>query len=220
MWAPWPTEVFGNKLIIMIIAIIRGFDPDTCLRLAEAYEKGGIHYVEVTFNQQAPETWKDTARAIRSIKEHFGGTVKVGAGTVLTPEQLAICEDAGGEYMVTPNVNTSLIKKCVADGLMAVPGAMTPTEVVEAFDAGARYVKVFPAGTLGPGYVKAIKAPLSHIPLLAVGGIGPDNIAAFIQAGCCGAGVGGNLTNKEWIREGAWDKITATAAALVANAQI
>lgn len=204
----------------MIIAIIRGFEPDVCLRLAEAYAKGGINMVEVTFNQKAPETWKDTAAAIRSIKDHFAGAVKVGAGTVLTEEQLRICEDAGGEYMVTPNVNTALIRKCASDGLMAMPGAMTPTEAVEAYDAGATYVKLFPAGILGPDYVKAVKAPLSHIPFLAVGGIGPDNIGDFMKAGCVGAGVGGNLTNREWISDGEWDKITATAASLVLNSRI
>lgn len=204
----------------MIVAIIRGFEPEICLRLAEAYEKGGIDRVEVTFNQKAPETWKDTAIAIKSIKDRFGEVMKVGAGTVLTEEQLRICEDAGGEFMVTPNVNPALIRKCVADGLVAMPGALTPTEVVEAFEAGADFVKIFPAGSLGPGYIKAIKAPLSHIPLLAVGGIGPDNIADFIKAGCVGAGVGGNLTNKEWIKAGEWDKITATAAQLVKNSQI
>jgi len=204
----------------MIIAIIRGFEPDICLRLAEAYEKGGINMVEVTFNQKDPRTWKDTAAAIKSIKEHFSGSVKVGAGTVLTEEQLKICEDAGGEYMVTPNVNPSLIRKCVADGLMAMPGALTPTEAVDAWIAGASYVKIFPAGSLGPGYVKAIMAPLSHIPFLAVGGIGPDNVADFIKAGCVGAGVGGNLTNKEWIKAGEWDKITETAALLVKNSKI
>lgn len=204
----------------MIIAIIRGFEPDVCLRLAEAYAKGGINMVEVTFNQKAPETWKDTAAAIRSIKDHFAGAVKVGAGTVLTEEQLRICEDAGGEYMVTPNVNTALIRKCAADGLMAMPGAMTPTEAVEAYDAGATYVKLFPAGILGPDYVKAVKASLSHIPFLAVGGIGPDNIGDFMKAGCVGAGVGGNLTNREWISDGEWDKITATAASLVLNSRI
>lgn len=204
----------------MIIAIIRGFEPDICLRLSEAYVKGGIDMVEVTFNQKDPRSWKDTAAAIRSIKDHFAGSVKVGAGTVLTEEQLLMCEDAGGEYMVTPNVNTSLIRKCVADGLMAMPGAITPTEAVDAFNAGASYVKLFPAGVFGPEYVKALVAPLSHIPFLAVGGIGPHNIADFIKAGCVGAGVGGNLTNKEWISNGEWDKITEAAASLVLNSRI
>ncbi len=201
----------------MIVAIIRGFEPDVCLKLAEAYHKGGIELVEVTFNQKDPDSWKDTASAIKSISNRFAGVMKVGAGTVLTEEQLTICEDAGGEFMVTPNVNTSLIKRCVSDGLMAMPGAMTPSEAVEAFNAGASYVKIFPAGVLGPAYIKALRAPLSHIPFLAVGGIGPDNIADFIKAGCVGAGVGGNLTNKEWIAAGQWDKITEVARSLVEN---
>ena len=198
-----------------IVAIIRGFAPETCLRLAEAYARGGIGLVEVTFSQKAPETWKDTAAAIAAIRERFSGNVRVGAGTVLTEEQLSMCEQAGGEYMITPNVNASLIRECVRRGLVAMPGALTPSEAVDAWEAGASFVKIFPAGSLGVDYVKAIRAPLSHIPFLAVGGIGPDNVADFMKAGCVGAGVGGNLTNKEWIAAGAWDKIEETARLLV-----
>ena len=203
-----------------IVAIIRGFDPDICLRLAEAYAKGGIGLVEVTFNQRAPETWKDTASAIKAIREHFAGAMRVGAGTVLTAEQLTMCEQAGGEYMITPNVNAELIRDCVRRGLVAMPGALTPSEAVTAFDAGADFVKIFPAGSLGSGYVKAVMAPLSHIPFLAVGGISPDNVGDFIKAGCVGAGVGGNLTNKEWIAAGEWDKIASVARMLVENARV
>ena len=198
-----------------IVSIIRGFAPDTCLRLAEAYAKGGIRLVEVTFNQKSPESWKDTAAAICAIKERFAGAVRVGAGTVLTQDQLSMCQDAGGEYMITPNVNVELIRECVRRGLVAMPGALTPSEAVAAHDAGASFVKIFPAGSLGPGYVKALCAPLSHIPFLAVGGVGPDNVADFIKAGCVGAGVGGNLTNTEWIAAGAWDKIEDAARRLV-----
>ncbi|MCR5752713.1 MAG: bifunctional 4-hydroxy-2-oxoglutarate aldolase/2-dehydro-3-deoxy-phosphogluconate aldolase [Kiritimatiellae bacterium] len=198
-----------------IIAIIRGFEPDTCLRLAEAYAAGGIGLVEVTFDQKAPETWKRTVSAISAIRERFAGEVRVGAGTVLTEEQLSMCEQAGGEYMITPNVNPGLIRECVRRGLVAMPGALTPSEAVDAWDAGASFVKVFPAGSLGPGYVKAIRAPLSHIPFLAVGGIGPDNVADFMRVGCVGAGVGGNLTNKEWIAAGEWGKIEDVARQLV-----
>ena len=198
-----------------IVAIIRGFAPETCLRLAEAYAKGGIGLVEVTFSQKVPETWKDTAAAIAAIRERFAGNVRVGAGTVLTEEQLSMCEQAGGEYMITPNVNVSLIRECVRRGLVAMPGALTPSEAVDAWEAGASFVKIFPAGSLGVGYVKAIRAPLSHIPFLAVGGIGPDNIMDFVKAGCVGAGVGGTLTNKEWIAAGEWNKIEETARLLV-----
>ena len=203
-----------------IIAIIRGFAPDVCLKLAEAYAEGGIRLVEVTFNQKAPETWSGTVAAIKAIRERFAGAVRAGAGTVLTEEQLSMCIDAGGEYMITPNVNTALIRSCVDKGLVAMPGALTPSEAVDAWDAGASFVKIFPAGSLGTGYVKAIRAPLSHIPFLAVGGISPDNVADFMRAGCVGAGVGGNLTNKEWIAAGEWDKIAATARELVERSAI
>ena len=201
-----------------IIAIVRGQTPDVCLHLAEAFAKGGIGLVEVTFNQREPETWQQTAEAIQAIRTRFAGAVRVGAGTVLTEEQLKICAEAGGEYMITPNVNAALIRKCVEMGLVAMPGALTPSEAVVAWEAGAQFVKLFPAGTLGAGYVKAVRAPLSHIPFLAVGGISPENVADFMRAGCVGAGVGGNLTNKEWIAEGAWDKITAVAHELMQNA--
>jgi 2-dehydro-3-deoxyphosphogluconate aldolase/(4S)-4-hydroxy-2-oxoglutarate aldolase len=213
-------EIVKSVLSGRIIAIIRGFAPDVCLKLAEAYANGGIRLVEVTFNQKSPETWKDTAEAIRAIKSRFGGDVRVGAGTVLTEEQLSMCADAGGEYMITPNVKQDLIRACVAKGLVAMPGALTPSEAVDAWDAGASFVKIFPAGSLGPGYVKALRAPLSHIPFLAVGGISPDNVADFMRAGCVGAGVGGNLCNKEWIAAGAWDKIAETARQLVEKSQL
>ena len=202
-----------------IIAIVRGFAPDVCLRLAEAYAKGGIRLVEVTFVQKSPDTWKDTAAAIGAIRERFGGAMHVGAGTVLNEEQLDMCRDAGGEYMVTPNVSPALIRSCVEKGLVAMPGALTPSEAVVAWDAGASFVKLFPAGSLGPGYVKALCAPLSHIPFLAVGGISPDNVADFMRAGCVGAGVSGALTNKEWIAAGEWGKIADAARRLVENAQ-
>jgi len=211
----YKTEIEKSVREGRIVAIIRGFAPDTCLRLAEQYGKAGIRLVEVTFNQKSPDTWKDTAAAIRAIRERFAGAVRVGAGTVLTEEQLSMCEQAGGEYMITPNVDVALIRECVKRGLVAMPGALTPSEAVAAHDAGASFVKIFPAGSLGPGYMKAVMAPLSHIPFLAVGGVGPDNVADFIKAGCVGAGVGGNLTNREWIAAGEWDKIAEVARQLV-----
>jgi len=208
-------EIVNAVSSTRVIAIMRGFAPETCLKLAEAYAKGGIVLVEVTFPQNAPERWKETAAAIRAIRERFGGEMRVGAGTVLTEEQLSMCEDAGGEYMITPNVDCALIRECARRGLVAMPGAMTPSEAVDAWNAGASFVKIFPAGTLGPGYVKAIRAPLSHIPLLAVGGVGPENAADFIKAGCVGVGVGGNLTNKEWIAAGEWNRIADAARVLI-----
>jgi 2-dehydro-3-deoxyphosphogluconate aldolase/(4S)-4-hydroxy-2-oxoglutarate aldolase len=202
-----------------IIAIVRGQDPQTCLRLAEAYLAGGLSLIEITFDFRTPEKWAETERAIRAIKARFGRDVCVGAGSVLCAEQLERCRQAGGEYMIAPHVDASLIRSCAEKGLVAIPGAFTPSEAVAAYGAGAHFVKLFPAATLGPGYVKAIRAPLPHIPFLAVGGIDAQNVASFIEAGCVGAGVGGSLTSPAWIADAAWARITDAARRLAENAQ-
>lgn len=203
-----------------IIAIIRGMEPEVCLKLAEAYYAGGIELIEVTFNQAKPEEFQKTTDAIRAIREKFEGKVMVGAGTVLTQEQLRMAAQAGAQYIISPNCDVEIIKKTVELGLVSMPGVMTPSEAVAAYQAGASFVKVFPIGDLGASYLKAMRAPLSHIPFLAVGGVNPDNVAEFMRAGAVGAGVGGNMTNKDWIAAGEYDRITETAAALVRNANL
>lgn len=197
-----------------IVAIIRGLEPEVCLRLAEAYLKGGIRAVEVTYVQTDPALWRKTTAAIRAITDRFAGEMHVGAGTVLTSEQLQMTREAGGEFMVSPNMRPALVRECVSLGMAAVPGVMTPTEAVDAWEAGASFVKVFPAGCLGPAYVKALKAPLAHIPFLAVGGITPDNVAEFMKAGCVGVAVSGALTDRNLIVAGKWDEITGIARTL------
>ena len=123
---------------------------------------------------------------------------------MLTTLQLAIAREAGAQFIVTPNTDRPIIHAIKALGLLAFPGAMTPTEAQRAHAAGADAVKIFPAGTLGPAYLKAIASPLSHIPFLAVGGVNDTNIAEFLRAGAIGAGVGGNLVNREWIEREEW----------------
>ncbi len=194
-----------------VIAIVRGLPTEYMLRLAQAFKEGGIGMMEVTFNQRAPETWKDTAAAISAVKREFGGDMLTGAGTVISLEQLKIAADAGAQYLVTPTTDAEIIRTGKKQGLGMFPGALTPTEILTAYNAGADAVKVFPVGSLGAGYIKAVSAPLSHIPLMGVGGVNEKNAADFIKAGCCGVGVGGNLVNREWIAAGEWDKITALA---------
>lgn len=194
-----------------LIAIVRGLGRGHMLPLADALVEGGITMIEVTFNQAKPETWADTQRAIRSISDEFGVAVVPGAGTVMTIEQAQMARDAGAEYIVAPNVDEAVIRAAKGLGMGAFPGAMTPTECQAAHLAGADAVKLFPAGDLGPGYLKAIRAPLSHIEFLAVGGISEKNAADFLKAGAVGLGVGGSLVNREWIEAGAFDRITALA---------
>lgn len=194
-----------------IIAIVRGLEGEHMLGLAGALYEGGITMMEVTFNQSDPSKWVETTDAIRLISDRYAGKIAVGAGTVMTIEQLHLACDAGARYIIAPDVNVDVIRETKRLGLASFPGAMTPTECVTAYNAGADAVKVFPAGQLGPGYIKAIKAPLSHIPMLAVGGVNEKNAADFIKAGCIGLGVGGMLVNGELVRRGELDKISALA---------
>ena len=194
-----------------IIAIVRGLEPAYLIRLGQALEEGGIGLMEVTYNQSAPETWTDTARAIEAAAKTFGERVLIGSGTVITPEQVRLTYNAGGRYLVTPATQPEIIRMGKALGLGVFPGALTPTEILAAGSAGADAVKVFPAAAVGADYIKAVRAPLSHIPLLAVGGVDEKNAAAFMKAGCVGLGIGGRLVNKEWIESGEWDRITTLA---------
>lgn len=194
-----------------IVAIVRGLAPEHLVRLGHALEEGGVGMMEVTYNQAAPDTWAATASGIEAVAKAFGERLLVGAGTVITPEQVRMTHDAGGRYLVTPTTQPDIIKLGKSLDLGLFPGALSPTEILTAWEAGADAVKVFPAGNLGPGYIKAVRAPLSHIPLMAVGGVNEKNAADFMRAGCVGLGVGGNLVNKQWIADGEWDKITALA---------
>ena len=211
-------EVLKALADTRLVAIIRGMDPEICVKLAEAYVEGGIRLVEVTFDQTGDP--RKTIAAIRAIRERFAGKLHVGAGTVLTEAQLKAVIEAGGEFMVTPSVNPALIRMCVAAGLVAMPGAFTPSEIVTAHEAGADIVKIFPIRALGPQYVKDVLAPLKHISLMAVGGVNPENAADYLRAGCVGVGASGSLVNKEWIAAGEWSKIAAEARRFISNCKI
>lgn len=196
-----------------IIAIIRGIEPEKAVAVAKALFDGGIKMVEVTFNQKCPEKFMDTANAISAIKDAMGDKMCVGAGTVITKEQVDIARNAGAEYIVSPDTDKKVIKYSVKKGLVSLPGAYTPSEIKKAYNAGADFVKIFPCPSAS--YVKAVRAPLSHIKVLAVGGVGKDNADEFIKAGASGIGVGSLLVNSEWVKNGEFDKITETAKILV-----
>lgn len=194
-----------------IIAIVRGVPSDRIVDLATAMHEGGISCVEVTFDQSSAQAAEDTLLAISKLSKHFGEELCIGAGTVMTAEQVCRAADAGAKYMISPNIGPTVIEKTKQLGLVSIPGAFTPTEVAYAYSLGADIVKLFPAGILGPAYIKALKAPLKHIPMTAVGGVNAANCADFINAGCVGVGVGGNLVNKTLVAEGRFEEITAEA---------
>lgn len=203
-----------------IIAIVRGLEGNCIVDLAKALYAGGIELIEVTFNQRDPSKWLTTTDAITAIKREMHDKMCVGAGTVTTIELVQMAREVGAEFIVSPDCNVDVIRKTKELGMASMPGAMTPTEILTAYRAGADFVKVFPAGDLGPSYIKAVCGPLNQVPLLAVGGVNEKNIRDYMKAGCCGAGCGGNLVNKNWIEQGEFDKITALAKEFVANSQI
>lgn len=202
-----------------IIAIVRGVASEDMLPLVRALEAGGVRAIEVTFDQRAPESWPDTLRAIRAIADEFNGRVLPGAGTVLTPEQVRMAHDAGATYIISPDVDEAVIAQTRALGMASLPGALTPTEIMRAVRAGCDIVKIFPAGELGAGYIKSIRAPLGHVPMFAVGGVNAANAAEFMRAGASGLGVGGALTDRALIAGHRFDLIEANARAIVEAAR-
>ncbi len=201
-----------------VIAIVRGVSPEQCLRVADALYQGGIRLVEVTFNQSNPDSFSETTNAISAISKAYAGKMLCGAGTVTSEALVDLAADAGAQYIISPDSNPAVIRRTLERGIVSIPGAMTPTEILAAHNAGADFVKLFPAAALGTDYIKAVRAPINHVRLLAVGGINEKNIASFLAAGLYGAGVGGNLANKAWIQAGEYERITAAAKELVANA--
>lgn len=201
-----------------VVAIVRGLNSGY-EGLAQALYDGGIRAIEVTFNQKDPALWIKTTDAIRQIKALMGDKMAVGAGTVTSVELAELAYEAGAQFIVSPDTDPDVIRRTKELGMVSMPGALTPSEIKQAYKSGADFVKVFPVGNLGSGYIKAIRGPLNHIRLLAVGGVSEKNVAEFIKAGCVGVGVGGNLVNKDWIANGEFDKIRALAQELCANAR-
>ncbi len=199
-----------------IVAIVRGVKSDDMISLADALTEGGITLIEVTFDQRSKEGIQETMKSLSRIKEERGGRVILGAGTVLTAEQVELAARGGAEYIITPNVNRSVIERAKEMGMSVMSGALTPTEIEDAYRTGADIVKLFPAGSLGVSYLKAVRGPLSHIPVSAVGGIDERNMRAFFDAGACAVGIGGNLIDRQAIAERKFGRITGTARRLTA----
>ena len=205
-------DLLREKLIV----IVRGVQSDKLIPLAQAVYDGGIRFLEITYSADGKVSDSETASNIKSLVEYFGDKMHIGAGTVLTEEQVLLTKAAGGKFIISPDADIDVIKKTKEMDLISIPGAFTASEIKQAYKAGADFVKLFPITQMGPDYVKAIKAPLSHIPLLAVGGVDISNMNEFLEAGVCGFGIGTNITNKRMIEENDFEGITALAKEYVA----
>jgi 2-dehydro-3-deoxyphosphogluconate aldolase/(4S)-4-hydroxy-2-oxoglutarate aldolase len=196
-----------NKLLV----IARKVPYQQILRIAEAVYEGGVRFFEITFDQGRKDSIKETQRCISAVHDTFGEKMLIGAGTVLTVEQVRAAYESGAKFIVSPGISPKIIEKTLELGMVAIPGAMTPTEIMVAWSAGADIVKLFPADDLGYHYIRNILAPLCHIPLLATGGINPETISEFHAAGISYFGTGISIIKPELVYEKNYAEITNLA---------
>lgn len=200
------TEIIQRIKEIGLVPVVRAASADEAMRAIEAIKAGGVSVLEITM------TVPGALAAIEEVAKRFGDEVVVGAGTVLDAETARACMLAGAQFIVSPSLNLETIACCRRYSVAVLPGALTPTEVVQAWTAGADFVKVFPAGALGgASYLKALKAPLPQIELVPTGGVSLKTAADFIKAGASALGVGADLVDVKALREGNANIITERA---------
>ena len=185
-----------------LVAILRGVPMERLEGVVGALVRGGVRILEFTFDHDKPERVQENAAKIHRAVELYGDSVLVGCGTALTVQDVEAACDAGACLVISPNVDLGVIRRTRQLGMVSMPGALTPTEIVAAYQAGADIVKLFPAGELGLGYIKAVRGPLGYIPMSAVGGVKPENVKEFLDAGVCGFGVGGQLVLSSAVKSG------------------
>ena len=189
-----------------VIPVVRATSADEAMRAIDAIREGGISVLEITM------TVPGAIKLIEEVAGRYGKDALVGAGTVLDPETASACISAGAQFVVSPALNLETIARCRELDVAVMPGALTPTEVVQAWNAGADFVKVFPAGAVGgPSYLKSLKAPLPQIELVPTGGVSLKTAGDFIRAGAAALGVGADLVDIKAIREGQSALITERA---------
>ena len=182
---------------IGVVPVVRASSSREALIAAEAVCQGGIPIVEITM------TVPGAVEVIRELSKSSGSEVLIGAGTVLDPETARRCLDAGAQFLVSPGLNLQTVELAAREKVLIMAGALTPTEVITAWNAGSDFVKIFPCGQVGGAkYIKALKGPLPQIPLVPTGGVNLNTAAEFIEAGAAALGVGGELVQAEALKSG------------------
>lgn len=192
-----------------VIAVLREIYPDEVVPVARAAVEGGVGAVEVTADSP------DAMDAIASVSDALGDDALVGAGTVLDAETALAARRAGAAFVVSPSVHRDVIRACNRHEVVVVPGAATPTEAIEAAEAGADLVKLFPAAPLGDDYLAAIRGPFPGIPFVPTGGIDADNVGRFVEAGAVAVAAGSSIVDREAVDRGDYDIVTRRARELV-----
>ncbi len=197
--------------LMPIVGIIRNLSLDEVIQVAPLYECAGLTTLEITMNTPNAEDM------ITYLRKKHSGNLNIGAGTVCTESELDLALKSGAQFIVTPVINEPVIRSCIAKKIPVFPGAFTPSEIYNAWRLGADMIKVFPATSLGPDYIRDLKGPLSQIKLLPTGGVNLDNSLHFLDAGATGLGLGNQLFVKSFIRQKNWKVLLAHFSAFVAK---
>ncbi|HLM55448.1 MAG TPA: bifunctional 2-keto-4-hydroxyglutarate aldolase/2-keto-3-deoxy-6-phosphogluconate aldolase [Pyrinomonadaceae bacterium] len=204
-------EVLRRVAEVGVVPVVRASSAEEAMLVIEAIKAGGVNVLEITM------TVPRAVKVIEQVADRYGDEVVLGAGTVLDAETARACILAGATFVVSPALNTGTIELCRRYSVAVLPGALTPTEVVTAWAAGADVVKVFPCGALGGAkYLKSLKAPLPQVEMIPTGGVSLKTAAEFIEAGALALGVGADLVDTKAIRAGQPEKVTEAARAYVA----
>jgi 2-dehydro-3-deoxyphosphogluconate aldolase / (4S)-4-hydroxy-2-oxoglutarate aldolase len=203
-------EVIRRIREVGIIPVVRAASVEEATAAVAAVHAGGIPVVEITM------TVPNAISVIRSVAQQLGNDVLVGAGTVTSAEQAEQCIQAGAKFLVSPGLSVAVLAVARAHAMLAIPGALTPTELMMALDHGAKLVKIFPCGNVGgPKYLKSLRGPFPHVAMIPTGGVNAGNAAEFIAAGAFALGVGADLVDVAALRAGHPEKITQAAQELV-----
>ena len=201
-----PKEILSQITEMGIVPVVRTASAESAVKAIEAIYRGGVRAAEITM------TVPGAVRALEKVADQFGDKIVLGAGTVLDPETARVCMLAGAEFFVTPSLRPATIEMAKRYSKVICPGALTPTEVLTAWEAGADVVKIFPCGNVGGAkYIKALKGPFPQIEMIPTGGVNLETAGEFLKAGACAVGVGGELVDAKLIREGRYDLIEEKA---------
>lgn len=193
-----------------VVAVLRGPSREDVVAASRALISGGVTGIEITFSTP------DAAEAIAALVAETGSDAVIGAGTLLTPAQVAESTEAGAAFLVSPGADDEVVAAMLATTATVCVGALTPTEVMAVARSGAHVAKLFPASLGGPGYLRGLRAPLPHVPLMPTGGVSPDNLPDWFAAGAIAVGAGGELCAPELMATGDWDEIARRARAFAA----
>jgi 2-dehydro-3-deoxyphosphogluconate aldolase/(4S)-4-hydroxy-2-oxoglutarate aldolase len=202
-------EVLAKVKELGLLAVIRGPSADLTIQMVDALVAGGVTGIEITYSTPNAE------QVVAALAKKYGDSILLGMGTLTEPRQAESAKAAGAAYLVSPICEPELVKAMVASGLVVMAGALTPTEVMQAYRLGADVIKIFPGSLTGPAYIKALHGPFPHIPMMPTGGVSAANVGEWFAAGAIAVGAGSELAPANLVKEGKFDEITRRAAEFV-----